>query len=331
MGYSAALTQEQLEFVLNDPIVKEVHCDHEVFVFDHEEVEQQCDTTQTNVRAWGICRTSHEGRITDGALTTFKWNSGHSGNNVDVYVIDTGIRTTHSEFEGRAVWGENFVDSIRTDDNGHGTHCAGTIGGATVGVARDCRLIAVRVLNRQGSGTLAGVIAGCDYTANTARERGIRSIASMSLGGGYSDPLNQAVTNMDAAGVLTAVAAGNSNADACNYSPASCPEAITVGATTTDASNNDVRSSFSNFGTCVDVFAPGSNIYSAGIASDTAYSTLSGTSMACPHIAGLAAAFAQQHPSMPPNRLKEEIINQGNWDHVLDHKSKNNAIGYNGC
>jgi len=111
MGYSAALNAEQLEMVLSDPIVKEVHCDHEVHVFDRQ---QQCDTTQTNVRAWGICRSSHFGRITDGALNTFKYHGGAGGSGVDVYVIDTGIRTTHAEFDGRAVWGENFVDGIRT-------------------------------------------------------------------------------------------------------------------------------------------------------------------------------------------------------------------------
>jgi subtilisin family serine protease len=330
MGYSAKLDDKELEMVLNDPIVKEVHHDHAVHVFDGQ--QDECDSTQTNVRAWGICRSSHWGRVSGGALTTFKWDAGAGGNGIDVYVIDTGVRTTHSEFDGRAVWGANFVDSVTTDDNGHGTHCAGTIGGSTVGLARDCRIVAVRVLNRAGSGTLAGVVAGCDWTANTARERGIRCVASMSLGGGKSDPLNNAVLNMIKGGnCITAVAAGNDNANACNYSPASLPEAITVGSTTTDANNNDVRSSFSNKGDCVDIFAPGSNIYSAGIASDTAYATYSGTSMACPHVAGLAAIVLQQYPHLDAEGVKNQVINDAQKDLVNDHASKNNALGYNGC
>jgi subtilisin family serine protease len=332
MGYSAKLDDFQLENVLNDPIVKEVHHDHAVHVFDRQ--QDECDTTQTNVRAWGICRTSYWGKVPQqggDVLTTFKWHSGFAGNGVEVYVIDTGIRTTHREFDGRAVWGANFVDSVTTDDNGHGTHCAGTIAGATVGLARDARVIAVRVLNRAGSGTLAGVVAGCDWTANTARERGLPSVASMSLGGGRSQPLNDAVLNMIRAGTITAVAAGNDNGDACNYSPASLPEAITVGSTTTDANNNDVRSSFSNKGQCVDMFAPGSNIYSAGIASDTAYATYSGTSMACPHVAGLAAIVLQQFPHLDPEGVKNQIIIDSQKDLVADHASKNNALGYNGC
>jgi subtilisin family serine protease len=332
MGYSAALLDEQLEMVRNDPIVKEVHYDHAVHVFDHQQGE--CDTTQNNVRAWGICRAAHVGKVNDhsNALTTYKWNAGKAGNGVDVYVIDTGIRTTHTDFEGRAVWGRNFVDSVTTDDNGHGTHCAGTIGGVTVGLARDCRLIAVRVLNRQGSGTLAGVIAGVDWTAQSAAERQVPSVGSMSLGGGKSQPLNDAVLAAIKSGVVMVVAAGNDNANACNYSPASLEEAITVGATTTNAANDDVRSSFSNYGPCVDFFAPGSNIFSCGITNDQAYTTLSGTSMACPHVAGLAAIVLQQNPHLSPERCKEEIINSGNWDIIQGiNDSKNNALAYNGC
>jgi subtilisin family serine protease len=330
MGYSAQLDDEQLEMVRNDPIVKEVHHDHEVHIFDRQ--QDECDSIQRNVRSWGICRTSHWGKVTNAdTLTTYKWDQGQEGTGVEVYVIDTGVRTTHQEFSGRAIWGANFVDSVTTDDNGHGTHCAGTIAGNTVGLARDARIVAVRVLNRAGSGTLAGVVAGCDWTANTARQRGVPSVASMSLGGGRSEPLNTAVLNMIRAGTITVVAAGNDNADACNYSPASLPEAITVGSTTTDANNNDVRSSFSNKGQCVDIFAPGSNIYSAHIASDTAYATYSGTSMACPHIAGLAAITLHNFPHLDPEGVKQTIIADAQKDLVNDHASKNNALGYNGC
>jgi len=332
MGYSASLTDEQLEYVLNDPIVKEVHHDHAVHVF-----QPQCDTRQTNVRAWGICRTAHVGKLSfqsgAAALTTFKYDAGQGGSGVDVYVLDTGILITHSEFEGRAVWGMTFTpDGVRTDDQGHGTHCAGAIGGVSVGLARDCRLVAVKVLDRYGAGTLSGVIAGCDWVAATVSNRRIPAVASMSLGGGYSEPLNEAVRNLIRSGVITVVAAGNENFDACNISPASTEEALTVGATTTDANFNDVRSSFSNYGPCVDIFAPGSNIFSCGIESNTAYASMSGTSTATPHVAGIAAIILQKNPTLTPARVKEEVINNSNWDIVADNKgSKNDALLYNGC
>jgi subtilisin family serine protease len=328
MGYAAYLTKDEVEVVRDDPIVKEVHIDTHVYLYGKQ---QTCDTTQTNARSWGICRVSHWGAITGNALTTYKWNSLDSGQNVDVYVIDTGIKLTHNEFEGRAVWGANYVDSIRDDNNGHGTHCAGTIGGATIGVARNCRLVAVRVLNGAGSGTNAGVINGINYVANTARTRNNPAVASMSLGGGLNTAMNNAVASLVSSGVSTAVAAGNDNANACNYSPASTPTAITVGATSTDASNRDIRSSFSNWGSCVDIFAPGSNIYSAGITSNSAYSTLSGTSMACPHIAGLAAVYLHRQPNLSPAALKSALINDGNKNHITNPNNSPNVIGYTGC
>jgi len=328
MGYAAHLTKDEVELIRDDPIVAEVHPDTNVYLFGRQ---QGCDTTQSNVRAWGICRISHWGTINSGALNTYKWDSAEAGSGVDVYVIDTGIKTTHQEFEGRAVWGANYVDSIRDDNNGHGTHCAGTVGGSTVGVARYSRLVAVRVLNGQGSGTNSGVISGINYAANTARSRGVPSVASMSLGGGYNAAMNNAVASLVSSGVTTAVAAGNDNANACNYSPASTPSAITVGATSTDASNRDIRSSFSNYGNCVDVFAPGSNIYSCGITSNSAYATMSGTSMACPHVAGLAAVVLHKQPTLTPARVKEAIINDGNWDHITNPSTPNNVIIYNGC
>jgi subtilisin family serine protease len=328
MGYAAYLTKEEVEIIRDDPIVAEVHPDTHVSLYGKQ---QTCDTTQSNVRAWGICRVSHWGAITGNALSTFRWHSDAAGNGVDVYVIDTGIKLTHQEFEGRAVWGANYVDSIRDDNNGHGTHCAGTIGGYSVGIARYSRLVAVRVLNGQGSGTNSGVISGINYAANTARSRGVPSVASMSLGGSYNAAMNNAVTNLVASGVTCAVAAGNDNANACNYSPASTPNAITVGSTSTDASNRDIRSSFSNWGNCVDVFAPGSNIYSCGISSNSAYSTLSGTSMACPHVAGLAAVMLHANPNLSPAALKANLINDGNWNHITNPNSPNNCIAYNGC
>jgi subtilisin family serine protease len=328
MGYAAYLTKEEVEIIRDDPIVAEVHPDTPVYIYGQE---QTCDSTQNNARAWGICRVAHWGAITGNALNTYRYNPSQSGTGVDVYVIDTGIKLTHSEFDGRAVWGANYVDNLRDDNNGHRTHCAGTIGGTTVGMARTCRLIAVRVLNGQGSGTNSGVISGINYVANTAGTRNNPAVASMSLGGGYNAAMNNAVTSLVASGVTTAVAAGNDNANACNYSPASTPNAVTVGATSTDANNRDIRSSFSNYGNCVDIFAPGSNIYSCGITSNNAYSTLSGTSMACPHVAGLAAIVLSRQPNLTPARVKEAMINDGNWNHITNPSTPNNVIGYSGC
>jgi subtilisin family serine protease len=328
MGYAAHLTKEEVEIIRDDPIVAEVHPDTNVYLY---RPQQDCDTTQNNARSWGICRLSQWGAATAGSSSTYKWHSGSAGQGVNVYVVDTGIKLTHQEFEGRAVWGANYVDNIRDDNNGHGTHCAGTIGGSSVGMARYSRLVAVRVLNGQGSGTNSGVISGINYAATQHRNQGVPSVVSMSLGGGYNAAMNNAVTSCISAGVTCVVAAGNDNANACNYSPASTPNAITVGSTTTDASNRDVRSSFSNYGNCVDIFAPGSNIYSCGITSNTAYTTLSGTSMACPHVAGLAANVLHERGHLSPAAVKSAVINDGNWDHITNPNTPNNVIAYNGC
>jgi subtilisin family serine protease len=328
MGYAAHLTKEEVEIIRDDPIVAEVHPDTNVYLY---RPQQDCDTTQNNARSWGICRLSQWGAATAGSSSTYKWHSGSAGQGVNVYVVDTGIKLTHQEFEGRAVWGANYVDSIRDDNNGHGTHCAGTVGGSTVGVARYCRLVAVRVLNGAGSGSNTGVISGINYVANQHRSQGVPSVMSMSLGGGFNQAMNNAVTQSVAAGVVAVVAAGNDNANACNYSPASTPNAITVGSTTQDSAYRDVRSSFSNYGNCVDIFAPGSNIASCGITSNTAYATMSGTSMACPHVAGLAANILHERPHLSANAVKAAMIDEANWDRITNPSTPNNALAYNGC
>ncbi|MFC6663413.1 S8 family peptidase [Deinococcus multiflagellatus] len=210
------------------------------------------------------------------------YNSTASG--VRAYIIDTGIRTSHTQFGGRAVWGTNTTgDGNNTDCQGHGTHVAGTVGSATYGVAKGVTLIAVKVLNCQGSGSYSGIIAGINWSLNN--KGSAPAVANMSLGGGFSQSVNSAVNNASAQNLVMVVAAGNSNANACNYSPASAASAITVGSTT----NTDARSSFSNYGSCVDLFAPGSGITSAWNSSDTATNTISGTSMASPHVAGAVA------------------------------------------
>jgi subtilisin family serine protease len=328
MGYAAYLTKEEVEIIRDDPIVAEVHPDTHIYLFGKQ---QTCDTTQSNARAWGICRISHWGGINSGALNTYKYDSSTAGYGTDIYVIDTGIKLTHQEFDNRAVWGANYVDNIRDDNNGHGTHCACTAGGSTVGIARYSRLVAVRVLNGQGSGTNSGVISGVNYVATTAGSSSNNAVGSMSLGGGQNTALNNAVAACVSRGIPMAVAAGNDNSDACYYSPASTPSAITVASTSTDASNRDIRSSFSNYGSCVDVFAPGSNIYSCGITSNTAYTTMSGTSMACPHVAGLAAVVLSQRPNLSPAAVKAALIDEGNRGHITNPSTPNNVIVYSGC
>lgn len=210
---------------------------------------------------------------------------------VDVYVIDTGIRSDHAEFTRRVAKGFSSVNDRRgTEDcNGHGTHVSGTIGGTAYGVAKQVRLIPVRVLDCRGSGTWSGVIAGLDWVAST-HQTGVAAVANMSLGGSGSASLDKAVEAVVADGVTVVVAAGNSNVDACTTSPARVPAVLTVGAT----ASNDGRASFSNFGSCLDIFAPGVSITSAWNTSRTATNVLSGTSMASPHVAGVAALLLSE-------------------------------------
>ncbi|MEU7902432.1 S8 family peptidase [Actinoplanes sp. NPDC049118] len=252
-------------------------------------------TTQTGA-TWGIDRIDQRARPLS---TTYTYTA--TAGNVTAYIIDTGIRYTHNDFGGRARFGYDAVGSGGVDCNGHGTHVAGTVGGTVYGVAKQVRLVGVRVLNCSGSGTTAGVIAGVNWvTQNAVRP----AVANMSLGGGASSTLDNAVANSISSGVTYALAAGNSTANACNSSPARVASAITVGATT----STDAKASYSNYGTCLDIFAPGSSITSAWYSSASATNTISGTSMASPHVAGAAALVLSTSPSSTPAQVRDALV-----------------------
>lgn len=251
-----------------------------------------------NSATWGIDRIDQTNLPLSGTYT-YPASSG-----VHAYIVDTGMRSTHSEFSGRVGNGYTAVeDGNGTNDcQGHGTHVAGSVGGTTWGVAKNVTLHPVRVLGCDGSGTNSGVIAGMDWVVANAVKP---AVANMSLGGGASQATDDAIARMTNAGITTVVAAGNDSSNACNYSPARAPSAITVGSTT----NTDAMSSFSNYGTCVDIYGPGSNITSASKASDTGSTTMSGTSMASPHLAGVAALYLAQNPTATPSQVVTALVN----------------------
>jgi subtilisin family serine protease len=288
-GMAVLANKGQLTALEKNPNVRLIEADGIATISD----------TQTPA-TWGIDRIDQQ----SGTSGSYTYPST-AGQGVTAYIIDTGINRSHQEFTGRTLPGYDAVTvgGSASDCNGHGTHVAGTVAGTTYGVAKKATVVPVRVLDCAGSGAWSGVIAGVDWVANNAR---MPAVANMSLGGGVVSSLNTAVANAVASGIPFAVAAGNETTDACTKSPASTPTAITVGSTT----STDARSSFSNFGTCVDIFAPGSSITSAWYTSSSAINTISGTSMASPHVAGAAALYLGINPAASPKAVADALIAQ---------------------
>ncbi|KAF7879206.1 hypothetical protein EAF04_000404 [Stromatinia cepivora] len=310
-GYHISADEATIVEIANKPEVAYIEKDQKVYA--------STLTTQTGA-TWGLGRISHRAKST----TSYIYDST-TGSGTTVYVVDTGVYAAHSQFGGRASMGANFISgSANTDENGHGTHCSGTIAGSTYGVAKAAKIVGVKVLDSAGSGTTAGVISGIQWVATN---HVAKSVLSMSLGGGLSTSLNSAVTSTVASGVTVVVAAGNDNANAANTSPASTPDAITVGAIDT----SDARASFSNYGAVLDVFAPGVNVLSSWIGSTSATNTISGTSMATPHVAGLAAYLIALEGLSTPAAVAARIKALATSGSITNAGSGSpNLIAYNG-
>ncbi|MFI2430720.1 S8 family peptidase [Streptomyces sp. NPDC018693] len=287
-GYAIEASEVEAKRLAADPAVASVVQDRVFHI----------NATQPNPPSWGLDRIDQRSLPRNNSYTY----PDSAGEGVTTYVIDTGVRITHSDFGGRASYGYDAVDNDNTaqDGHGHGTHVAGTVAGGSYGVAKKAKVVGVRVLNNSGSGTTAQVVAGIDWVARNAVKP---AVANMSLGGGADTAIDTAVRNAISAGITFAVAAGNESTNASTRSPARVTEAITVGATT----STDAKASYSNYGTVLDLFAPGSSITSAWNSSDSATNTISGTSMASPHVAGAAALYLADNPTATPAQVSTAL------------------------
>ncbi|WP_336175280.1 S8 family peptidase [Acinetobacter ursingii] len=281
-----------------------------ISLIEKDQVFKSNATTQTNA-TWGLDRSDQRNLPLNST-----YNADGNAQGVPVYVVDTGVLASHQDFAGRVKAGYTAVSDGNgtTDCNGHGTHVAGTIAGTKYGIAKSASIIPVRVLDCNGSGTTSTVIAGLDWVAS---QNPRNAVVNLSLGGGTSTALDDAINRVVNKDIVVVVAAGNNNADACNYSPSRVPAAITVGATT----NQDQRANYSNYGKCLDVFAPGSNITSDWYSSNTATATASGTSMASPHVAGLAAILRAIYTGENVSQITNRILNKATTNKVTDSQT----------
>ncbi|PFH62828.1 hypothetical protein XA68_11609 [Ophiocordyceps unilateralis] len=346
-GYSGHFHESTMDKIRSHADVDYIEPDRTVHAMRPVEVEEKCDGETEKQAPWGLARISHRNRLNFGTFNRYVFTAD-GGEGVDAYVIDTGCNTEHVDFEGRAKWGKTIPSGDEDEDgNGHGTHCSGTIAGKKYGVAKKANIYAVKVLRSNGSGSMSDVVKGVDFAATSHAEqvkaakdgkrKGFKgSVANMSLGGGKTSALDAAVNAAVEHGVHFAVAAGNDNADACNYSPAAADNPLTVGASALD----DSRAYFSNYGKCTDIFAPGLSILSTWIGSKYAVNTISGTSMASPHICGLLAYYLSLQPasdsefsvaSITPKRLKEDIISIATEGALQDMPADTpNKLAWNG-
>ncbi|KAI1328679.1 peptidase S8/S53 domain-containing protein [Xylariaceae sp. FL0255] len=341
LGYSGHFDESVIEEVRKHPDIEYIERDQIVYALKEDEPDLEKNAP------WGLARISHRGSLSFGTYNKYLY-AADGGEGVDVYVIDTGTNYEHVDFEGRAKWGKTIPENDADEDgNGHGTHCSGTVAGKKYGVAKKAHVYAVKVLRSNGSGSMADVMKGVEWAAEAhlkqvkaakdGKRKGFKgSTANMSLGGGKSPSLDMAVNAAVDAGLHFAVAAGNDNADACKYSPAAAEKAMTVGASALD----DSRAYFSNWGKCVDIFGPGLSIQSTWIGSKTAINTISGTSMASPHLCGLTAYFLSLQPSkdsdygmaaITPAKLKANMVSIATKGALSDIPSDTpNLLAWNG-
>ena len=300
-----SMSEKDAKRLVNDPNI--------LFITEDEVVS--INAVQNNP-TWSLDRIDQRGLPLD---NSYSYNTLAS--NVSAYIIDTGVFVGHPEFEGRAFSGPDFIDNDNDSDDchGHGTHVAGTVASSTYGVAKQANIYGVRVMSCVGSGSISGIISGIDWVAQNHVKP---AVANISIGSSVNSTFNNAVASLVSSGVVTAVSAGNRNDDACNQSPASEPTAITVASTT----SSDARSSFSNFGSCVDIFAPGSDITSTWLGGGI--NTISGTSMAAPHIAGIAALYLASNPSATPSQVEQAIKNSATTGVVSDAQGSPNLLAY---
>ncbi|KAK3372393.1 serine protease [Podospora didyma] len=350
LGYSGHFDEETIEQVRMHPDVEYIERDtivHTMRIVEEKPKEEKCEGETEKSAPWGLARVSHRDSLKFATFNKYLF-AAEGGEGVDAYVIDTGTNIEHVDFEGRAKWGKTIPQGdADIDGNGHGTHCSGTIAGKKYGVAKKANVYAVKVLRSNGSGTMADVVAGVEWAAKShiekvkaakdGKKKGFKgSVANMSLGGGKTRALDDTVNAAVTVGIHFAVAAGNDNADACNYSPAAAEKAVTVGASAID----DTRAYFSNYGKCTDIFAPGLSILSTWIGSKYATNTISGTSMASPHIAGLLAYYLSLQPAedseyalaaITPAKLKENLLKIATSDVLTDiPKDTPNLLAWNG-